>query len=450
MEITSRPLDSGPSLPFPRSWGENQSSTVPVQSGPSGQGRYQDLYDSNPYRQLTYNQSGWQRFLSGLGFRTSYDDFVEQAQINAAEYDAGIASMQFQNEYNSPAAEANRMRAAGLNPDLQGIQDVAESAAPTEDPNGMPAQDSGQQAQQAWSAFQSFGQLVVSSMTAGMSLYKEFIGLDLLKGQIEGQSIENHKGVASIIDSMILEQIGGLDQHSHSAVMDSIEGIVSAATDDSKFSTYSSMLAGYGLSPRMLREMRPRVAARAQSILTDENIFNEFAKRNEALASMKTSQSNPMYTESAWQDEVLDIHIRNLRAGQRALQTITQNVAKKAGENQQVSLGMESDELGTLSANGYGTLKAQNTLEDLLSNTYSIRFSQVLNQVKQDLVNELQQAADSGNRMARTELYYMALHDFINFDFKATLDAGFNKNGGLFGSFLPHFGFEAEAQVHLK
>lgn len=428
----------------------NESVSPHVSSGPSGQGRYQDLYDSNPYRQLTYNQSGWQKFLGSIGFRTSYDDFVEQAQINAAEYDAGIASMQFQNEYNSPAAEANRMRAAGLNPDLQGIQDVAESAQPTEDPNGMPAQDSGQQAQQAWSAFQSFGQLVVSSMTAGMSLYKEFIGLDLLKGQIEGQSIENHKGVASIIDSMILEQIGGLDQHSHSAVMDSIEGIVSAATDDSKFSTYSSMLAGYGLSPRMLREMRPRVAARAQSILTDENIFNEFAKRNEALASMKTSQSNPMYTESAWQDEVLDIHIRNLRAGQRALQTITQNVAKKAGENQQVSLGMESDELGTLSANGYGTLKAQNTLEELLSNTYSIRFSQVLNQVKQDLVNELQQAADSGNRMARTELYYMALHDFINFDFKATLDAGFNKNGGLFGSFLPHFGFDAEAQVHLK
>lgn len=447
MEITSRLMDD----PNGRSW-QNQMTPVQVQPGPSGQGRYQDLYDANPYRKLEYNQSGWQRFLSNLGFRTSYDDFVEQAKINAAEYDAGIASMQMQNDYNSPAAEAQRMRAAGLNPDLQGIQDVAESAQPTEDPNGMPAQDSGQQAQQAWSAFQSFGQLVVSSMTAGMSLYKEFIGLDLLKGQIAGQNIDNHKGVASIIDSMILEQIGGLDQHSEggSAVLDSIDKVLSAATDDSQFSTYASMLAGYGLSPKMIRDMRPRVAARAQSILTDESVFNEFAKRNEALASMKNSQANPMYTEAAWQDEVLDIHIRNLRAGQRSLQTITQNLAKKTAENQQVAAGIEGNELGTLSANGYGTLKAQNTLEDLLSSTYSIRFTQVLNQVKQDLVNELQQAADSGNRMARTELYYMALHDFINFDFKATLDAGFNKNGGLFGSFLPHFGFDAEAQVHLK
>ena len=107
------------------------------QSSVQGYGRYQDLLDANPYRNLTYNQSGWQKFLGSLGFRTKYDDFIEQAQINANEYDASVASLMQQNEFNSPSAEAQRMRDAGLNPDLQGIGDVAESASPAEDPNGM-------------------------------------------------------------------------------------------------------------------------------------------------------------------------------------------------------------------------------------------------------------------------------------------------------------------------
>ena len=447
---------SRPSV-LPRPFDDNEQRLVNSAQGPQGQEQYQSLYDANPYRNLTYNQSGWQKFLGALGFRTSYDDFVEQAQLNAAEYDAGIASMQFQNEYNSPAAEANRMRAAGLNPDLQGIQDVAESAAPTEDPNGMPAHDSAAQAQQAWSAFQSFGQLVMASMTSGMSLYKEFIGLDLLKGQIEGQEIDNNKGIASIIDSMILENIGGLDQHSPTAVVDTIQSIADKATDDNEYDNYASLLAGYGLSPRMIRQMRPRVARRAQSILADEAVFSEFAKRNQALASMKQSQSSEYYSEGAWQDELLDIHIRTMRAGQRKLSEITQNLAKHKVSTDEAALditdtqqSIESKRLGTLQQNDYGSLVAQNELEQLLSNTYATQFSKVLNSVKQDLVNELQVAADTGNRMARTELYYMALHDFINFDFTATLDAGWNKNGGLFGSFLPHFGVNAEAQVHLK
>lgn len=388
--------------------------------------------------------------LSGLGFRTSYDDFVEQARINAAEYDASIASIQMQNQYNSPAAEALRMRAAGLNPDLQGIQDVAESAQPTEDPNGMPAQDSRAEAQQAWNSFQAFGQLVVSSMTAGMSLYKEFIGIDLLKGQIEGQQLNNDAKIAGIIDSMILENIGGLDQHSPTAVMDAIDGIARMATDESQYENYATMLAGYGLSPRMIRDMRPRVAKRAQSILTDESVFNEFAKRNEALSSMKSSHANEFYSESAWQDEVLDIHVRNLRAGQRKLSEITQSVARKNASNQETGADIEADRLSVLNGQEYGSLVAQNELERLLSETYSTQFAKVLNSVKQDLVNELQVAADLGNRMARTELFYMALHDFINFDFSATLEAGWNKNGGLFGSFLPHFGLSGEASVHLK
>lgn len=105
---------------------------------PTGYGsQYDQLFAQNPYRNLTYNKSLWQDFLSSLGFRTGYDKWQEDVQVNSGEYDAGIFSMIQQNAYNSPSAQAARERAAGLNPDLLGIGDVAPAASPTEDPNGM-------------------------------------------------------------------------------------------------------------------------------------------------------------------------------------------------------------------------------------------------------------------------------------------------------------------------
>lgn len=124
----------GTSTPFNPTVGQR----VDVGVAPTGYGsQYDQLFAANPYRNLTYNKSGWQSFLEGLGFRTKFDDFNEQAQINAAEYDAGIFSLMQQNQFNDPAAQAARMRNAGLNPDIQGIGDVAGAASPTEDPNGM-------------------------------------------------------------------------------------------------------------------------------------------------------------------------------------------------------------------------------------------------------------------------------------------------------------------------
>lgn len=124
----------GTSTPFAPTVGQR----IEVGAAPTGFGsQYDQLFAANPYRNLTYNKSGWQSFLEGLGFRTKYDDFQEQAQINAAEFDAGIFSLMQQNQFNDPSAQSARMRAAGLNPDLLGTGDVAGAASPTEDPNGM-------------------------------------------------------------------------------------------------------------------------------------------------------------------------------------------------------------------------------------------------------------------------------------------------------------------------
>ena len=55
-------------------------------------------------------------------------DAAKQATIAGAEFDADLALLDYQNQYNDPTAQAERMRAAGLNPDLVGLDGVSDSA----------------------------------------------------------------------------------------------------------------------------------------------------------------------------------------------------------------------------------------------------------------------------------------------------------------------------------
>lgn len=152
--------------------------------------RYDDLIAANPYRNLTYNKSPWQNFLTSLGIRTQADAWKENMQVQAAEYDAGIAQMKFENEFNSPSAEASRMRQAGLNPDLQGLGDVAESAGMGEDPS-TPMQTTGDVNENPVSFITQAANLIMGCATTGISLAKQFGDLRALRIANEAGEVQN-------------------------------------------------------------------------------------------------------------------------------------------------------------------------------------------------------------------------------------------------------------------
>lgn len=102
----------------------------------------QSLSSLNPYRNQPYKKTGFQNFLSALGFRTQADAWQENMSVQAAEYDAALAQKEYNEQYEKPSAEAARMREAGLNPDLQGIGDVAGASPMGEDPS-TPMQSTG-------------------------------------------------------------------------------------------------------------------------------------------------------------------------------------------------------------------------------------------------------------------------------------------------------------------
>lgn len=170
-----------------------------VGQAPQNMGQYQSMFDANPYRNLRYNKTGWQSFLSDLGFRTSADKFAEDAALNAAEFDASIYSLMFQNEYNDEFSKVERMRAAGENPDLLGTGQVSDAAQPTVDPNGMASEVGEENA-----IFGQVSSTILSCLGNSFQLAEQFMKLSEMKNGIERGSIENAGEMMNIIEQRVL------------------------------------------------------------------------------------------------------------------------------------------------------------------------------------------------------------------------------------------------------
>ena len=183
---------------------------IDVGAAPTGYGSmYDQLFAANPYRKLSYNRTGWQSFLSDLGFRTKYDDFVEQARINAEEYDSGIFSMMQQNQFNSPSAVADRERAAGINPDIQGIGDAALSASPTEDPNGM--QVSPTQEIEPMNVIQFVSQKVLDIVPNTLSFMTNLAQMRGIRAENDLKEMEFNTGAVDAANKFFLEGLSEQD-----------------------------------------------------------------------------------------------------------------------------------------------------------------------------------------------------------------------------------------------
>lgn len=166
---------------------------------------YDRLYKANPYVNMTYHKSGWQSLLGNLGFRTDYDRWLEEAQVNANEYDAQIASIEQQNQFNSPQAEAQRMKQAGMNPDLVGLENVAESASPNVDPQGMSpgageSGEFGEITQKLW----NFGTGILSLYQVGVGLAKDMLTFQQMKQGIANQDVDLAKNFMNFANEYVL------------------------------------------------------------------------------------------------------------------------------------------------------------------------------------------------------------------------------------------------------
>lgn len=87
----------------------------------------------DPYLKYNYQLGAWDKFGNWLGFNTGEDKYRMEMQDRARLALAGLQNDSFQNTYNSQDAQADRMRDAGLNPDLSGSAE-GDPAASLEQP----------------------------------------------------------------------------------------------------------------------------------------------------------------------------------------------------------------------------------------------------------------------------------------------------------------------------
>lgn len=80
----------------------------------------------NPYNNIDPNKSlsWWNRFTDSLGFTNHSGQLNQQYDLLSSQWESEYALAMQDRAYNSPEQQVERMRAAGLNPDLNGGQNI--------------------------------------------------------------------------------------------------------------------------------------------------------------------------------------------------------------------------------------------------------------------------------------------------------------------------------------
>ena len=175
---------------------------------------YAYLWENNPYKNLYYDSNFW----DDIGLSNKAKDANAEYQRLYDEYIAGIYEQQRQDEYNSPASESARMRAAGLNPDLTGLTGQSNTGEFTPPNAGMNPALNGQSP--AFNAFST----ITSVLGFATSTLQQ---INAIKGLSFDNSVKEGNMFSSLMDyarphivNEYARRFSGKDPHNWSDIVD--------------------------------------------------------------------------------------------------------------------------------------------------------------------------------------------------------------------------------------
>lgn len=163
---------------------------------------YEQMWLNNPYRNTYLDPTFW----DNVGLSNKSKDYNAEQERLYNEYIAGIYELQMQNEYNSEAASAARMRAAGQNPDLLGLNNASESdnmAAPNAGPSPALTGQS-----PAVSSLQMLG----SVMSFALNAYQ---GIASTINTLDAQNIKNIQDLATAARPFVTQSFAEAFMNGH-------------------------------------------------------------------------------------------------------------------------------------------------------------------------------------------------------------------------------------------
>lgn len=385
---------------------------------------YDAYYKANPYVNQTYKMTLADRLFGGL-FRTGYDKWLNEMQLNAAQYDAGIVDMEQQNIFNSPAEQADRMRAAGLNPDLLGTGDVAEGAKMNPDVQDAQIPDAGANL----SAVSAFAGMLSSCFQGAFAMAKEGISLFGALTDIEGQNIVNANGMQELAMNTIRRNIPAEGFKTDSDYLAWLDGLNQGISPDLKWSQSLAYSLGLGRRQRKMFEETYRTAIGSlPAELERFKMENELAD-NKLQSVRKTSssfydQSIEVMTES---NKILVEQSDELQKVVSQNKLAEQNVVSSELENRGVESDIQGQYLDALNTADIGAKRAQNEIEQADLIGMQNRIDKILKDTRTKLLHMYERMANEGNSFATYMIHNMMLHEYMNFDFKAKGEFGIGK-----------------------
>lgn len=390
---------------------------------------YDEYFGANPYVGQTYNKTWFDKLFGGI-IRTPYDKWREEMALNAAQYDAGIVDMQQQNLYNSEAAKAQRMRAAGENPDLLGTGDVSDAANTNPDPQDVQLPE----AAEPFSAITNFASGFSSIISGAVGMMKTFEDMQYDK-------IRNDKEIAGLAMDDLFREIPASGFKDEVAFQEWFNAQGNIFVDDTGSEEFYRK--SHNIPKRYWDRYKTAYLQARTSLPSELKYYNDAVSRAELRKKFAHLTSSEYYSEDGFdvmrdlidplvklQDKATklqseldvfkkenekryqsDIVPEELDTRDLELDVLREDLKVQSKEiaNRSIQADIAGDSLDVLSEQGYGE-------EYSLAQIAQVKIGKLIAEAQKEILENLRKSSDEGSRFAKCLEYQMVLSNFYNFN----------------------------------
>lgn len=159
------------------------------QTTPQSGTDYNALKQNNPYAQSLRKKTWLDGLVSSLGLQSGYDKYELERKQNELNYEASINQLIQQNAYNSPTEQADRMREAGMNPDL--VDGVSDNTQSSEAAPPLALSDMSDVISKANEPVQKLGQNLIQAIQFAFGIAESINGIEGMKLSNDSKDISN-------------------------------------------------------------------------------------------------------------------------------------------------------------------------------------------------------------------------------------------------------------------
>lgn len=249
---------------------------------------YDAYYRANPYVNQTYHKTWIDRVFGGI-FRTGYDKWLNEMQLNSAQYNAGIVDLQQQNLYNSEVAKAQRMRDAGENPDLLGTGDVSDS--PGLSPDVQDAQIPDAEGSQILDIVSNVGMTLVDLIPKTMSFMTNLTQLKGIRMDNDLKELQFGDSAVDFATKFFTEGITP-QQYEEAFSTGNFENLLEPAKKDADY-----LVNTFLSSDRARKAFKLAYGTHARSLVAEMSKYRSYKEFEDARKDILTTRSSRFFDD---------------------------------------------------------------------------------------------------------------------------------------------------------